>query len=230
MVTAQPGGTPIAQKIEVRFAKRGALRFASHHDLMRLWHRAMRRAGLPVRLTQGFNPRPRVVFPTALELGVESEDEAVEVELTEWVPLARLRLALARELPEGIELVGARLLPPRRRGQLAVEATYRVTAPAGQALPVTREAVERFLAARSVPYHAVRGRRGAAPRERDLDLRREVRALALEGGALVMRLALSNEGSARPEEVLAVLAGRPADEMRGLRVTKIGMRLAPGAG
>ena len=120
MVAAQPGGMPIAQKVEFRFAKRGALRFASHHDLMRLWHRALRRAGLPIRLTRGFNPRPRVVFPTALELGVESEDEVVEIELAQWVPLARFRERLARELPEGIELAGARLLPPRRRGQVAV--------------------------------------------------------------------------------------------------------------
>ena len=83
-----------------------------------------------------------------------------------------------------------------------------------------------------MPYHAVRGRRApnSAPRERDLDLRREVRELRLEPGALVVRLALSNAGSARPQEVVAALAGRPADEMRSLRVTKIGMRLAPAGG
>ena len=65
----------IQQKVEIRFQKGEAVRFISHHDLMRAMMRAVRRANLPVRLTEGYNPRPRIVFPVALEVGVASLDE-----------------------------------------------------------------------------------------------------------------------------------------------------------
>ena len=117
---------PIAQKLLLRFSKRARARFLSHHDLMRLFQRAVRRSALPVRRTEGFNPRSRLVFPHALELGVESLDEAVEIELTAWLPPREARERLARELPPGIELGEVTLLPPRRRGTRAVEAVYRV--------------------------------------------------------------------------------------------------------
>ena len=80
----------IQQKVEIRFEKGEALRFISHHDLMRAFQRAVRRAGLPVRLTEGFNPRPRIVFPVALEVGVASLDEVAEIELTQCIALPEL--------------------------------------------------------------------------------------------------------------------------------------------
>ena len=81
----------IQQKVEIRFEKSEAVRFISHHDVMRAFQRAVRRADLPVRLTQGFNPRPRIIFPAALELGIASLDEAAELELTQCLPLSHLK-------------------------------------------------------------------------------------------------------------------------------------------
>ena len=55
-----------ATKVRLRFAKRGDLRLVSHHDLMRCLERMLRRANLPMAYSQGFNPRPKVVFSLAL--------------------------------------------------------------------------------------------------------------------------------------------------------------------
>ncbi|MDQ7779636.1 MAG: TIGR03936 family radical SAM-associated protein, partial [Planctomycetota bacterium] len=54
----------------MRLAKTGKLRFISHHDLMRTIERAVRRSGIPVECSEGFNPRPRISYPTALALGI----------------------------------------------------------------------------------------------------------------------------------------------------------------
>lgn len=80
------------------------MRFISHLDLMRLFMRAMRRAELPVKLTQGFNPHPRLSVKRALKLGAESEHEEASVVLERRVDSEDFKKRLQRQLPEGIEV------------------------------------------------------------------------------------------------------------------------------
>src|SRR6185503_1780822 len=108
----------IQQKVEIRFQKGEAVRFISHHDLMRAMMRAVRRAALPVRLTEGFNPRPRIVFPVALEVGVASLDEVAEIELTQCIATQEVLARLSSAFPPGLVLKTVRDLPPRRAGQI----------------------------------------------------------------------------------------------------------------
>src|SRR4051812_6059853 len=86
-------------KVRLRFAKRGDLRLISHHDLMRCLERMLRRAGVPIAHSQGFNPRPKAVFPLALALGIEGRREVVELELTEPIEPAELLGRLAACAP-----------------------------------------------------------------------------------------------------------------------------------
>jgi radical SAM-linked protein len=108
-------GSSIRQKVEIRFAKRPEIRFLSHLDLVRAFHRALRRARIPVRLTQGFNPRPRIVFPVPIEVGTASEDDVAELELAREMSLEEIASRLAPVLPCGLVLRGVRILPCRRR-------------------------------------------------------------------------------------------------------------------
>ncbi len=73
------------QRIRITFGKHGALRFIGHLDLAKTWERVLRRARVPLEYTQGFNPRPRLQFATALPVGVTSESEYLDA----WL-LARL--------------------------------------------------------------------------------------------------------------------------------------------
>ena len=74
---------PIRERYRVRFQKTGLLRWISHRDLARLWERLVRRAQLVLSMTEGFHPKPRIAFPSALALGTRSLDEVVELELAE---------------------------------------------------------------------------------------------------------------------------------------------------
>jgi len=89
-------------RLEFIFAKKGAMRFISHLDLMRLLMRALRRADLPLRLSEGFNPHPRVSLQRALKLGLESEEEVGSVILREFVKPEEFRTRFQAQLPEGI--------------------------------------------------------------------------------------------------------------------------------
>ena len=101
----------MVQRVRVRYAKRGRLRFASHRDFARAFERALRRAAVPVAFSAGFSPHPRVSYVGAAPTGVASEAEYLEVALSARVDVAQLCKALDAALPAGLdvlECVGAR--------------------------------------------------------------------------------------------------------------------------
>jgi radical SAM-linked protein len=212
----------IQQKVEIRFEKGEALRFISHHDLMRAFQRAVRRAGLPVRLTEGFNPRPRIVFPVALEVGVASLDEAAELELTQCVALPELQQRLSSTLPPGITLKSVKDLPPSREAQTVLRLLYRIHLKEA-ALTVQPTDLQRVLRAQTLPF--------ARPREKgvqNVDLRPALLSLSLEeNGDLLAAVRPVPTGSARPLELLSLLLQLPLEKLRHVRVTKLLMELQP---
>jgi radical SAM-linked protein len=102
----------IASKMDYRihfiFGKRGLMRYISHLDLMRLFMRALRRADLPVKITEGFNPHPKLSINKALKLGVESDKEEAGVVLEEPLKAEEFKERLEKQLPEGIYIKEAK--------------------------------------------------------------------------------------------------------------------------
>jgi radical SAM-linked protein len=94
-------------KIVSTFQKRGDMRFISHLDLMRLFQRALRRADLPVTVTQGFSPHLKISIARALKLGVESLDEALTVHMSKAVESTLFIELLNKNLPDGIRITKA---------------------------------------------------------------------------------------------------------------------------
>lgn len=84
------------------FEKTGNARYISHLDLMRLFQRAFKRAGLPLKHTQGFNPRPSVSIALPLSLGVESRCELLDFDLEIPVDCGEIREKLNASLVEGV--------------------------------------------------------------------------------------------------------------------------------
>ena len=98
---------PTVQRIRLRFAKRGRLRFLSHRDVARSFERAVRRAGVPVAHSHGFSPHPRLSWVGAAPTGTASEAEYLEIGLTRPVDPAELVAALDAALPDGIDVLEA---------------------------------------------------------------------------------------------------------------------------
>jgi radical SAM-linked protein len=106
------------QRIVFRFTKGEVVRFVSHLDLMRCFERAMRRGEFPVGYTQGFNPRPRMSFASALAVGATSEWELGQVELDaprEEADLGALIDSLNAQLPPGLRIEEAWSVPLEKR-------------------------------------------------------------------------------------------------------------------
>jgi radical SAM-linked protein len=112
MARVRPGeaanpAPPTVQRIRVRFAKRGRLRFLSHRDVARSVERAVRRAGIPVSHSHGFSPHPRLSWIGAAPTGVASEAEYVEIGLTRPVDPGTLATMLDAALPDGLDVLAA---------------------------------------------------------------------------------------------------------------------------
>jgi radical SAM-linked protein len=102
-----PPPPPVVQRIRIRYAKRGRLRFSSHRDFARAFERALRRAEVPMAYSAGFSPHPRISYLGAAPTGVASEAEYVEIGLARAVDPEALRAAVDEALPPGIDLVEA---------------------------------------------------------------------------------------------------------------------------
>lgn len=101
----------IKKKIRLKFRKVGEMRFLSHLELVHLFYRASRRAQLPLSYSEGFHPMPRMIFATALPVGMESLTEVMDMECEGNISPLEVMEGLNRNLPHGVEILEAEEVP-----------------------------------------------------------------------------------------------------------------------
>jgi radical SAM-linked protein len=190
-----------------RYRKTGEVRWISHLDLKRTLERAMRRAELPLELTHGYNPRPKLSFGPPLPLGATGEAEMFAVHLAQATAPDELKRRLDEQLPAGLDIVEAWALPAHRKketfGSVDV-AEYRIALSDGNADDL-RARVEKLLAAEELIVH-----RGGNRPERDVNVREHILGLEIcrgdEGEVEIRaRLRTGSHGGARPQEIITLL-------------------------
>lgn len=208
----------VRQRIRIRFGKRGDLRLIGHHDLVRAMERMFRRAGLPLAMSEGFHPKPRMSFPSALAVGIEGLDEVMELELTESPTAEELLRRLAPHAVPGLDITSIEVLPPGVKKAQLRGSTYQVPVPASRRAETAGRA-EGLLASPSYPIRRPH-------RDTPIDLRSTLEDLSLDGDVLRMRLAASRQGSAGPRDVLAAV-GLDDLETAGCHLTRTAVELVP---
>jgi len=146
-----PPPPPAVQRLRLRYAKRGRLRFTSHRDIARAFERALRRAQVPMAYSAGFSPHPKISWVGAAPTGVASEAEYVEISVAVRVDPERLRAELDASLPTGIDIVEVVEAPPQTSLPDRVSASVWELRLPGVGVDEARAAVATFLAADTVP-------------------------------------------------------------------------------
>jgi radical SAM-linked protein len=137
------------QRIRIRYAKRGPLRFTSHRDFARAFERALRRAAVPMAYSQGFSPHPKISYASAAPTGVASEAEYLEIGLQTAVDPAALMVALDAGLSPGLDILEAVVAGEGSLAEKIDAGQWRIELP--QVDPAVAEAaVAAFLAADEV--------------------------------------------------------------------------------
>ena len=191
-------------KIRVRLAKERVARFISHLDFAGAVEKAVRRAALPVAYSEGFTPRPKIAFGSALALGVTSEAEYADFELRERLPVAEFKPRLEAQLPAGIKVLAAREVSKNAPSLMAQinAASYQVEAQlTGRQEKEIQTAWEEFLEQGSIIIV-----KETKSKRRDLDIRPLILQARLRardaGGTWDLLLRAGSTGNVRPEEVL----------------------------
>ena len=94
-------------KLRMRFSKTGRAAYISHLDLVQTMQRAFFRAGLPLKYSEGFNPRPQLSALLPLSVGTESLCELMDFQVTEELDIGAIPDRLNATLPEGIRVTEA---------------------------------------------------------------------------------------------------------------------------
>ncbi len=125
------------QRLRIWFGKLGDMSLIGHLDIMRLFDRVVRRAGLPITFTGGFHPNPRICLANALPLGATSSGEIVDFELTQIVDVENLRTQLVEALPDDIPIYNVIELDLKAPAatQLLEAAEYEITIAATEQIP-----------------------------------------------------------------------------------------------
>jgi len=199
-------------RIRIRFSKTGSMRFLSHLEMLNLFSRAVKRAGVPIRFSSGFHPHPKFSFATALSVGVESVAEYFDMEIASGYGAQRVREQLNSVLPEGMEILETFEIPLRGASLSTImdKVRYRVSLPEGIAdgLPALSEA---FLAQETYIH-----RREKQSKVIEIDLRKELYQLSASDTVLEMLV-----GRGKPIEFAAAITGLPEKALAGAKIEKL---------
>lgn len=210
-------GEKTVHTYRVNYSRVGDGRFLGHLEMLQLIFRGLRRAEFPILYSQGFNPSPKVSFGPALAVGMESEVEFFEVELSE--PLSDLHASarlLSEQFPTFITV--SEIVPARKQTIATVITDFQVRLPAA----LSEERLD--LAARFMVgdhFEVERFRKGKLKK---LDLRPLVSSLEINGAELAIRL-VNNFGQAgtSPGEILRAVLHFTDEEALAARVRKVGL-------
>ncbi len=142
-----PPPPPTVQRLRLRYAKRGRLRFSSHRDFQRAFERALRRAAVPMAYSAGFSPHPKVSYANAVPTGVASEAEYVEIGLAQVCDPDLVRLALDESLPPGLDVLEVVVAGPGALADRLEASVFEIRLPGVQ--PAEAQAAVDVLLARS---------------------------------------------------------------------------------
>ena len=195
----------------VRFAKREELRYISHLDLYRTLTRILRRAGIPLAYSHGYNPRLKITLGPPLALGLTSEAEYFDLELVKPVEETELFSKLRVQLPKGMEIIEIHTLPPDSKSLLSginVDEYLIFLYPENLNLKKREEIeirIKNFLAAREIPVT-----RYSKTGVKIVDLKQFVLVLEIQewvekNYSLRLLLKIGPAGAIKPSEVLEAL-------------------------
>ena len=184
-------------KVRIKFAKYGVMKFIGHLDMMRFFQKAIRRADIDVRYSEGFSPHQIMSFAAPLGVGIESFGEYLDIEVLSMDSPEAIQQALNAVMVEGVEILSVTVLPDQAKNAMAsvAAASYRLTMKEG-AFPIDdlAEKLQAFYDQETIPYT-----KETKKSVIELDLKQGIYALGVnEEGAIYMLVNASSSGNIKP--------------------------------
>lgn len=190
-------------KIRIKYAKTGVLRFIGHLDVMRYFQKAIRRAGLDIAYSQGFNPHQQITFAAPLGLGVTSEGEYFDAEMHSVTTSADMVERLNQTMVPGMEVKSVVALKEGAKTAMAVVAgsDYLISIRDGYLDGINLfSKAQAFYEQTEIPVIKV-----SKTKETELDIKPFIYALEVRGDQLYLLLSTGSTDNVKPELVLEAM-------------------------
>ncbi len=197
--------SPVVQRLRITFGKSGPLKYTSNLDMAKIWERVLRRAGLPILYTRGFNTRPRIQLAMPLPLGITSECEILDIALRESIEIdaAMLTASLLRVAPHGLSIHAIDDVDLREGTVQSriISAEYRIHFVDPLEAGVLQERIADILLRKTIVVEKVRKRKRSV-----MDLRPLIIGLRIdETGDLIAHLSVGERGNMRPDQLIEAM-------------------------
>ena len=184
-------------KIRIKFAKYSAMKFIGHLDMMRFFQKAIRRAGIDIKYSEGFSPHQIMSFAAPLGVGIESSGEYMDIEVLSMTSAEDMKQALNRVMVEGVEVLSVSVLPDNVKNAMAsvAAASYKLQMKEGT-FPIDdlNEKLQDFYGQEQIPYSKETKKSVV-----ELDLKQGLYSIAAdEDGAICMLVNASSSGNIKP--------------------------------
>ncbi len=117
------------KKLNVYYAKLDHAKYFGHLELVNIFLRALKRAEIPVKYSQGFHPKPKISFDDPLPIGIESHQEHFTLAVADFVKPDTVLQGLNTNLPDGLRVHDCRLAPLKSRAHTAKSSVYQISIP-----------------------------------------------------------------------------------------------------
>ena len=184
-------------KVRIKFAKYGVMKFIGHLDMMRFFQKAIRRADIDVRYSEGFSPHQIMSFAAPLGVGIESFGEYLDIEVFSMDSPEAMCKALNAVMVEGVEILSVNVLPDQAKNAMAsvAAASYQLAMKEGS-FPIDdlADKLQAFYAQETIPYT-----KETKKSVIELDLKQGIYELGVnEEGAIYMLVNASSSGNIKP--------------------------------
>jgi radical SAM-linked protein len=183
---------------------------------MKLFERAIRRAEIPIKMSKGFNPRPKIAFPLALSVGIKGIDEKLELELCERIQVSEIESRLKKQLPESIQITSVDPITTKQKSSVT-DVAYVVRPKEGK-MPGAKE-INEFLSRDVVNTQRKR-------KNLTFDLRSSVINITTDSQSIGLNLKMTPRGIARPEEVLSHLGLKAGKDYEPSKIVRTRVNLS----
>ena len=187
-------------KARIKFRKYGVLRFIGHLDVMRFFQKLMRRADIPIAFTGGYSPHMIISFASPLGIGLTSDGEYLDIELTAPVDSLEAVKRMNKECAEGIEVISIRQIPDEKKMTgmtILAAADYFVSVKEGTLPENWKEGFSDFMAQKEI-----RVIKQTKRSEREVDIRPLIYRWEIRGESIFLQLAAGSAENLKPDLVM----------------------------
>jgi len=203
------------KKLKISFSKRGPAKYFGHLELVRIFLRAISRAGIPIKFSEGFHPKPKISFEDPLPVGLESLNENFYLSLRKDIKPQRIVDLLNKHLPKGLNVLNCQVAPAKAVSKGLPSATYFVTKKDGF---FDEKDLKYFINNRKLFVT----RTGPKGKTKKIDLKEMVLKIELHASnRLKMTLRTEPGKTVRPFEVIEKIFCMPVEEIKQAEIVKV---------